>query len=69
MRDGGAKIDGYVIEYIEVKPPPAPPAPVEVCYVLFFFLLKLQSTVKFILNFKNIFLSEIVFINSTQYKN
>ncbi|KAG7276478.1 hypothetical protein CRUP_033916, partial [Coryphaenoides rupestris] len=30
MRDGGAKIDGYVIEYIEVKPPPEPPAPVEV---------------------------------------
>ncbi|KAK5920273.1 hypothetical protein CgunFtcFv8_024100 [Champsocephalus gunnari] len=29
-RDGGAKIDGYVIEYIEVKPPPEPPAPVEV---------------------------------------
>lgn len=29
-RDGGAKIDGYVIEYTEVKPPPEPPAPVEV---------------------------------------
>lgn len=24
LRDGGAKIDGYVIEYIEVKPPPEP---------------------------------------------
>lgn len=33
MRDGGAKIDGYVIEYIEVKPPPEPPAPVEVCFL------------------------------------
>lgn len=33
-RDGGAKIDGYVIEYIEVKPPPEPPAPVEVCHVI-----------------------------------
>ena len=31
LRDGGAKIDGYVIEYIEVKPPPEPPAPAEVC--------------------------------------
>ena len=30
-KDGGAKIDGYVVEYIEVKPPPEPPAPVEVC--------------------------------------
>lgn len=30
-RDGGAKIDGYVIEYSEVKPPPEPPAAVEVC--------------------------------------
>ncbi|TWW80211.1 Titin [Takifugu flavidus] len=29
-RDGGAKIDGYVIEYTEVKPPPEPPAAVEV---------------------------------------
>ena len=33
MRDGGVKIDGYVIEYIEVKPPPPPPAPVEVCFL------------------------------------
>lgn len=33
-RDGGAKIDGYVIEYIEVKPPPEPPAPVEVCHLI-----------------------------------
>ena len=33
MRDGGAKIDGYVVEYIEIKPPPAPPAPVEVCFL------------------------------------
>lgn len=32
-RDGGAKIDGYVIEYIEVKPPPEPPAPVQVCHL------------------------------------
>lgn len=30
-RDGGAKIDGYVIEYIEIKPPPEPAVPVEVC--------------------------------------
>lgn len=31
-RDGGAKIDGYVIEYIEVKPPPPETATaVEVC--------------------------------------
>lgn len=35
-RDGGAKIDGYVIEYIEVKPPPEPPAPVEVCALMVF---------------------------------
>lgn len=35
-RDGGAKIDGYVIEYIEVKPPPEPPAPVEVCHFFVF---------------------------------
>ncbi|KAJ0005322.1 hypothetical protein NQD34_015216 [Periophthalmus magnuspinnatus] len=24
LRDGGAKIDGYVIEYLEIKPPPEP---------------------------------------------
>lgn len=29
-RNGGAKIDGYVIEYIEVKPPPEQ----EVCHVI-----------------------------------
>lgn len=34
-RDGGAKIDGYVIEYIEVKPPPPePPTAVEVCHFI-----------------------------------
>ena len=33
MRDGGAKIDGYVVEYVEVKPPPEPPKPVEVCEI------------------------------------
>lgn len=33
-RDGGAKIDGYVIEYVEVKPPAEPPAPVEVCLLI-----------------------------------
>lgn len=38
--DGGAKIDGYVIEYIEVKPPPEPPAAVEVCYVTKLILFK-----------------------------
>lgn len=34
-RDGGAKIDGYVIEYIEVKPPPEPVVPVEVCNYIY----------------------------------
>lgn len=33
-RDGGAKIDGYVIEYIEVKPPPEPPTAAEVCHFI-----------------------------------
>lgn len=33
-RNGGAKIDGYVIEYIEVKPPPENPTAVEVCHVI-----------------------------------
>lgn len=34
-RDGGAKIDGYVIEYIEMKPlPPETSTAVEVCHFL-----------------------------------
>lgn len=44
MRDGGAKIDGYVIEYIEVKPPPEPPAPVEVCHVINKILTKCSTS-------------------------
>lgn len=42
-RDGGAKIEGYVIEYIEVKPPPEPPAPVEVCNQISFVLQSSDS--------------------------
>ena len=30
MRDGGAKIDGYVIEYLELIPPKELPQPVEI---------------------------------------
>lgn len=45
-RDGGAKIDGYVIEYIEAKPPPEPPAPVEVCNFTFNFHKNTKKIIK-----------------------
>lgn len=53
MRDGGAKIDGYVIEYIEVKPPPEPPAPAEVCHGIRLFFLC------FSLLFSNFYISNL----------
>ena len=57
-KDGGAKIDGYVIEYIEVKPPPEPPAQVEVCHVniLFSDLNKLLIKFSEILHYLHCFL-------------